>query len=105
MICIVQENNSGNFTYTWSVSGNPDIPDECDKCDIDTSLNTATLTLRPFLRSYCAGAYTCTVSESGKPDTASSNNFTVTIAGKKMDVYNYSTPPSWHHVITTQVLE
>ena len=43
--CIVQ-GNSGDLTYTWSVMGNTPTP-ECtvNRCDIDTSSTTSTLTV------------------------------------------------------------
>ena len=80
--CNVQGNSSGNLTYTWSVTGNPDTP-ECTGCNIDTSSNTSTLSVGyPHINSYYAGIYTCTVSEDGRPDSNGSDNFTVTVVGK-----------------------
>ena len=79
--CIVQGNSSEDLTYTWSVMGNPDTPG-CTSCDIDTSSTTSTLTVGSPLTSYFAGIYTCTVSESGRPDSDNSDDFTVTVVGK-----------------------
>ena len=88
--CIVQ-GNSGGLTYTWSVMGNPPIPPECSGCDIDTSSTTSTLILTidllrnvsRSLYSYYTGVYTCTVSESGRPDSDNSDDFTVRVVGKR----------------------
>ena len=80
--CAVQ-GNSGDLTYTWSVMGNPLTPG-CGSCDIDTSSTTSTLTVGRPLYSYYAGIYTCTVSESGRPDSHSSDDFTVRVVGKKV---------------------
>ena len=74
--------HSGGLTYTWSVTGNPATPD-CTGCNIDTSSTTSLLALgRPALYSYFPGVYTCTVNESGRPDSGNSNAFTVTVLGK-----------------------
>ena len=80
--CIVK-GHSGALTYAWSVAGNPSTPG-CTRCNID-SANTPTLALgHPALNSYFAGVYTCTVSESGRPDSGNSDDYTVTIVGKLM---------------------
>ena len=77
--CIVQGSSSEGLNYTWSVMGNPDTTG-CESCSIASS-TTFTLTLGiPALTSYYAGVYTCTVSESGRPDS-SSDNFTVAVLG------------------------
>ena len=83
--CIVH-GNSGDLTYVWSVRDNPDTTG-CSKCVIiDTSSppTTSTLTLgQPALFSYYAGIYTCTVTESGKPESSGNNdNFIVAVVGK-----------------------
>ena len=85
LICIVQ-GNSGNLTYTWSVMGNPPTPG-CTRCDIKLS-TTSTLALRNVaLTSHFAGIYTCTVSESSRPDSDSSDDFTVRVVGKEWKLY------------------
>ena len=77
--CTVQ-GHSGSLTYDWSV--NPETPD-CTGCSIDTSSTTSLLALgRPALNSYFAGIYTCTVSESGRPDSGNIDDFNVTVVGK-----------------------
>ena len=85
--CIVH-GNSGGLTYEWSVEDNPDTTASgCTNCIvIDTSSppTTSSLTVgQPALYSYYAGVYTCTVTESGRPDSSgNSDNFTVTVVGK-----------------------
>ena len=81
--CIVQGNSSKNLSYTWSVMRNPDIPQECSyyDCYIDVSSTTSTLSLGAPIISYRAGIYTCTVSESGRPDSDNSDDFTVRVVG------------------------
>ena len=81
--CIVQ-GNSGDLMYTWSVMENPDTPPECTGCGIDTSSTTSLLTVGRPLYSYFAGVYTCTVTESGRPDSNNSDDFTVRVVGKRM---------------------
>ena len=82
--CIVH-GESGDLIYEWSVRDNPHTTD-CDDCVIiDTSSPpTSTLTVgHTSLNSYFAGIYTCTVTESGGPDSSRNNdNFTVTVVGK-----------------------
>ena len=75
--------NSGTLTYEWSVTGNPDTSD-CRSCTIiGTPPHTSTLRLAELaLNSYHAGIYTCTVSESGRPDSGNSDDFTVTVVGE-----------------------
>ena len=75
--CDVQ-GNSSSLTYQSSVTGNPDTP-ECTSCDIIPSSSTSTLRLA--LTSYLAGEYTCTASESGRPDSGNSDTFTVRVVG------------------------
>ena len=96
--CTVQ-GNSGALTYVWSVTGNPATPG-CTSCNIDTSSTTSLLALgRPALNSYFAGVYTCTVSESGRPDSGNSDDFTVTVVGKFVCIYT-----QYVYVILFQVL-
>ena len=79
--CVVQ-GHSGALTYAWSVTGNPDTTG-CTGCNVDTSSTTSLLALgQNALYSYFAGVYTCTVSESGRPDSGNSDDFTVTVVGK-----------------------
>ena len=79
--CDVQ-GNSSSLTYQWSVTGNPDTSD-CYGCDIIPSSSTSTLRLAQFaLTSYFAGNYTCTVSESDRPDSGNSDTFTVRVVGE-----------------------
>ena len=77
--------NSGTLTYEWSVTGNPNTSD-CEDCTtIGTPPYSSTLSLaQPALNSYHAGIYTCTVSESGRPDSGNSDDFTVTVVGELM---------------------
>ena len=79
------EGKSGTLSYEWSVTGNPDTSD-CDNCTtIGPQPHTSTLRLgQPALNSYYAGIYTCTVSESGRPDSGNSDAFTVTVVGESM---------------------
>ena len=82
--CIVEGNNSA-VTYTWSVRGNPTTPPECgSRCNIDTSSTSSTLHVGRPLFSHHAGTYTCTVSETGKPDSSNSDDYTVTVVGEMM---------------------
>ena len=79
--CIV-EGNSGGLTYSWSVMGNPTPPTECTGCNIDTSSTISTLTVGRPLYSFHAGTYTCTVSETGRPDSSNSGDYIVTVVGE-----------------------
>ena len=79
--CIVQ-GDSGGLTYAWSVMGNPPTPG-CTYCPTASS-TTSTLIVASPLNSYRAGNYTCTVSESGRPDSDNSDDFTVRVVGKRM---------------------
>ena len=81
--CIV-EGTKGSVTYSWSLRGNPTPPTECHRCNIDTSSTTSSLPLWSPLYSHFAGTYTCTVSETGRPDSSNSNDYTVTIVGEMM---------------------
>ena len=61
---------------------NPDTTD-CIDCNITSSTNTSQLTVgQPLLNSYFTGTYTCTVTENGRPNSSSGDNFTVTVIGK-----------------------
>ena len=88
--CMVH-GNSGDLTYVWSVSDNPDTTG-CTNCVIiDTSSPTSTLTVGdPVLYSYYAGIYTCTVTEDGRPESSGNNDdFTVRVVGKMMIIILY----------------
>ena len=81
--------HSGALTYTWSVTGNPETPD-CTGCNIDTSSTTSLLALgQNALYSYFAGVYTCTVNESGRPDSGNSDDFNVTVVGNCFNTLLY----------------
>ena len=83
LICGVQGNSGGDLSYTWSVMGNPPTPG-CSRCGIKLS-TTSTLALSNVeLTSYFAGNYTCAVSESGRPDSDNSDDFTVRVVGKRV---------------------
>ena len=77
--------NSGTLTYEWSVTENPDTSD-CRRCTIiGPQPHTSTLRLaEEALNSYHTGIYTCIVSESGRPDSGNSDDFTVTVVGELM---------------------
>ena len=94
--CIVQGNN-GSLTYKWSVTGNPNTSD-CSRCTIiGPQPHTSTLRLaEPALNSYHAGIYTCTVSESGRPD---SGHFAVTVVGEIPYAIPYLSVTWCHHVM------
>ena len=82
--CDVQ-GNSGSLTYEWTVTGRPTTPG-CTSCAMPSS-STSTLKLAQIaLTSYHAGDYTCTVSESGRPDSGNSDTFTVRVVGKVCDI-------------------
>ena len=81
--CMVN-GHTGNLTYTWSVTGNPETPG-CSNCAIGTSSTTSALVLSQLsLNSYHAGTYTCTVSESGRADSENSDDLTVVVVGKRV---------------------
>ena len=82
--CVVQ-GYSGELMYAWSVMGNPSTTCRWDGCAIDVSSTTSTMTVgNPPLHSYYAGTYTCTVSESGRPDSGNSADYTVAVVGKRL---------------------
>ena len=74
------EGYSGGLSYSWSVTGNPSTPG-CYSCNIGTSSTTSLLVLGR-LHSFDAGNYTCDVSETGRPASSNSGNFSVTIFGE-----------------------
>ena len=81
LVCDVQ-GHTDNLTFAWSIVENPETPG-CTGCAIDTSETTSTLIVgQNALKSYHAGTYTCTVGESGKPDSRNGDNFTVVVVGK-----------------------
>ena len=79
--CVVQ-GNSGDLIYAWSVMGNPPTPG-CTGCS-SASSTTSKLMMGRSLNSYRSGVYTCTVSESGRPDSDNSDDFTVRVVGKRV---------------------
>ena len=84
IVCDV-EGNSGGVMYSWSVRDNSSTP-ECTatECNIDVSSTTSTLTVgRPPLLSYYAGKYTCSASETDRPNSDSSDEFVVIVVGKQ----------------------
>ena len=85
--CDVQ-GNSGSLTYSWSVTGNPDTTG-CTSCSMPSS-STSTLRLpQSALTSYFTGYYTCTVSESGRPDSRNRDTFAVRVVGKVCYIIYY----------------
>ena len=71
----------GNSTYGWTVTRNP-VTTGCGSCAMPLS-STSTLRLnQSALTSYFAGDYTCTASESGRPDSGNSDTVTVRVVGK-----------------------
>ena len=80
LTCMAQ-GASGNLTYSWSVAGNPETPPDCT-CNINTTPTTPTLEVGPLLQSFRAGIYTCTVSESGRLSSESSEDFSVVLVGE-----------------------
>ena len=83
--CTVQ-GKSGTLSYEW---GNRDTPG-CRMYNITGPLpHSSTLRLgQPALNSYHAGIYTCTVSESGRPDSGNSDTFPVTVVGESMYMHS-----------------
>ena len=82
LVCDVEGNSSG-VMYSWSVRDNSSTPD-CTQCDIDVSSTTSTLTVgRPPLLSYYAGKYSCSASETDRPNSDSSDEFAVIVVGKQ----------------------
>ena len=81
--CTVQ-GNSSTLTYDWSVTGDPDTTG-CSGCVVIPDYTTSESVLRlaqPSFASYHSGNYTCTVSESGRPDSRNNDTFTVTVVGE-----------------------
>ena len=83
LTCMAQ-GASEDLTYSWSVAGNPETPPDCTFCDIDITLFYMSMTLEvgPVLRSFSAGTYTCSVSETGRPSSESSEDFPLIIVGE-----------------------
>ena len=82
LTCMAQGTSAG-LTYSWSEAGNPDPPPpDCTFCNIDTTPTTPTLEVGLLLPSFRAGTYTCTVSETGKPSSESSEDFPVVLVGE-----------------------
>ena len=81
LTCMAQ-GASGGLTYSWTVAGNPDTPDCTTDCDIDTTPTIPTLEVGPPIQSFRAGTYTCTVSETDRPSSGSSDDFTVVVVGE-----------------------
>ena len=88
LICEVQ-GHSGDLTYDWTVTRNPDTP-RCIDCDISSTTSTLRLA-QPALSSYHAGIHTCTVSESGRHGSRNSDDFTVAVVGEWCWVYSMGT--------------
>ena len=84
MLKCAVEGNSGDLSYQWLVKDNISTEGcDDDKCAIDLSSNTSTLTLgNPPLLSYYAGNYTCNVSETGRPTAHNSDEFSVNVVGE-----------------------
>ena len=96
--CDVQGNNS-SVSYAWSVTGNPPTPG-CTRCYIIPFSSTSTLRLGQFaLTSYFAGDYTCTVSESGRPDSGNSDTFTVRVVGEMNNLCSFYSMVSCYVII------
>ena len=74
--------------------GNPPTPG-CTLCPIASS-TTSTLNISVYgpLHSYHAGIYTCTVSESDRPESDNSDDFSVRVVGKRVRVYTLCSSPS-----------
>ena len=85
LICMAQ-GASRDLTYSWSVAGNPDTPSDCTCNIITTPTIPMTLEVGPFLQSFRAGTYTCTVNETGRPNSGSSDDFTVVVVGEYLHV-------------------
>ena len=81
LTCMAQGASEG-LTYSWFVAGNHDTPECTTDCDIDTSSTTPTLEVGPPIHSFRAGTYTCTVSETDRPSSGSSDDFTVVVVGE-----------------------
>ena len=74
------EGHSGGLGYNWSVRGNPRTP-ACGGCAVPSS-TTSTLIVGGPLYSYYAGNYTCTVTETDRPDSGNSDVFSIAIVGE-----------------------
>ena len=85
--CSVQ-GHSGDLSYRWSLTGSPSTFD-CYSCNVDTSSTTSTLVVGRLF-SYYAGDYTCTVSESGRPNSGNSHTFPVNVVGELTYMYIFS---------------
>ena len=84
--CDVQ-GNSSSLTYGWTLTGNP-ATTGCTGCAMPSS-STSTLRLnQSALTSYFTGHYTCTVSESDRPDSGNSDTFTVRVVGEMHDTFH-----------------
>ena len=81
LTCMAQ-GTSGGLTYSWSVAGNPDTPSDCTCNIITTPTIPMTLEVGPLLQSHRAGTYTCTVSETDRPSSCSSDDFIVVVVGE-----------------------
>ena len=89
LTCSVEGHSEG-LSYSWSVSGNPSTPG-CYSCYTDTLSTTSALIVgKPLLYSYYAGNYTCTVTETGRPNSMNSDNFTVTVDGEFISYFTTS---------------
>ena len=82
LTCMAQ-GASGDLTYSWSVAGNPETPGCTTDCDIDTTPTIPmTLEVGPPFQSFRAGTYICTVSETDRPSSESSEEFPVVVVGE-----------------------
>ena len=98
LTCMAQ-GASGGLTYSWSVAGNPVPPSDCP-CYINIAPTTPILEVGPPLQSFRAGTYTCTVSETGKPSSESSEDFSVVLVGEYcISVYMISRGEPWPVVV------
>ena len=81
LTCMAQGASEG-LTYSWSVAGNTVPPSDCTTdCNIDTTPTIPmTLEVGPPIQSFRAG--TCTVSETGRSSSGSSDDFTVVVVGE-----------------------
>ena len=99
LTCMAQ-GASGGLTYSWSVAGNPVSPPDCT-CNIDTTPTIPmTLEVGSVLQSFRAGTYTCTVSETGRTSSESSEDFSVVLVGEYcISVYMISRGEPWPVVV------
>ena len=99
LTCSVEgHSDSEDLSYSWSVSGNPNTPN-CGSCGTPSSTTSTLIVGRP-LYSYRAGNYTCTVNETSRPDSGSSDVFSVAIVGELNTLTTYC-----FLLMTVQVLE